>query len=80
MHNEQLTNRRPLTNRMIECLMECHERELMKQQPCEVTEKGVKGLLSRQLVTTDFFVDPNGKRYVCVIVTDKGRNYLKKVV
>jgi hypothetical protein len=45
---------RPLTTFMIECLMECHEREIMDLFPCEATDKGTKGLVDRGLLKVDF--------------------------
>jgi hypothetical protein len=80
MYNERFNKVKPPTRQMIEFLMECHERELMNLHPCEATDRGAKGLIDRQLVVTEYFVNEKGKRYMCVNVTKEGRNYLKDIV
>jgi hypothetical protein len=67
---------RPLTTFMIECLMECHEREIMNLFPCEATDKGSKGLVDRGLLKVDFMEEGEGKRFMCVFLTLKGKRYL----
>ena len=79
MYNGHLNRIKPLTKPMLELLMECHERELMKLTPCEATDRGAKGLIARRLITTEFFKDENGKRYLGVYVTNEGRNYLRNL-
>ena len=76
MYNTSPETERPLTTSMIECLMECHEREMMKLFPCEATEKGAKGLVDRGLLIAEFIKDAEGKRFMCVHLTSKGRHYL----
>jgi len=80
MYNEHFNKVKPPTRQMIEFLMECHERELMNIQPCEATDRGAKGLIYRQLVATEYFVNEKGKRYVGVTITKEGRNYLQDIV
>lgn len=79
MYNKTINRIKPPTKQMIEFLMECHERELMNLNPCEATERGARGLIGRQLLRTQYFVDEKGKRYLSVIVTDVGRNFLREV-
>jgi hypothetical protein len=79
MYNENPLKARPLTKNMIHLLMECHERELMNQPPCEATFSGVKGLLIRELLTPGFYTDNKGKRSLCAYVNAKGKKYLKEI-
>jgi len=67
---------RPLTNSMTECLIDCHERELMKMFPCRANEIGAKGLIGRGLLRAEFVIDAAGKQMMCVFLTAKGRRYL----
>ena len=76
MDRTETNTERPLTTSMMECLMECHEREIMNLFPCEATEKGAKGLVDRGLLRADFIKDGDGKRFMCVFLTVKGRHYL----
>ena len=77
MYNTKTYTEKPLTPPMIECLFECHERELMNLFPCEAVEKGAKGLLDRGFVRADFIKNCHGKRFMCVHLTLKGRRYLE---
>ncbi len=76
MYKTAIYPERPLSTPMMECLMECHEREIMNLFPCEAIEKGAKGLVDRGLLTADFIKDCDGKRFMCVLLTSKGRRYL----
>ena len=80
MYNKNLINVKPLTKKMIEFLMDCHERELMKMSPSEATQGGAKGVLIRGLVIPALFVDEKGKSLMCVRITNKGKEYLKNIV
>lgn len=80
MYNRNLNKIKPPSGQMIEFLMECHERELMNRLPCEATERGAKGLIDRKLVTTEFFFDEKGKRFLGVLITNEGRNFLKEIL
>lgn len=80
MYRATTNAKRPLTTFMIECLMESHEREILNLFPCEVTEKGVKGLVNRGLLRADFITDADGKRFMCVFLTSNGRRYLANYV
>ncbi len=68
---------KPLTKYMEELLMDCHEREILKQDPCEVAStKHTKGLIDRGLVDVKYYTNSKGKKYLAIFVTDLGRNYL----
>ena len=77
MYRTTTDTERPLTTSMIECLMECHEREMLDLFPCKAMEKGAKGLVDRGLLRADFIEDSDGKRFMCVLLTLKGRGYLE---
>ena len=67
----------PLTHHMIELLMDCHEKELMKQEPCDVgTTLYAGGLLARGLLEVKPYLTPKGKRIMALYVTELGREYL----
>ncbi len=76
--DKNLRKVRPPTKQMIEFLMECHERELMNLSPFEATKTGVKGLIDRQFISTEYFRDETGKRYLGVFITENGRKYLEE--
>jgi hypothetical protein len=80
MYNGTPLKTRPLTKNMINLLMECHERELMNQPPCEATFSGVKGLLVRKLLTPAFYTDNNGKRSLCAYLNAEGKKYLEEII
>ncbi|MEO6455496.1 MAG: hypothetical protein ABIN97_15560 [Ginsengibacter sp.] len=82
MRTKSESNKRvlPLTSRMIEILMDCHERELMNVEPCHSTNtKYIKGLIERGMVTTKLSVNGNGKPIVTFCVTNVARSYLNKL-
>ena len=77
---DQFKNMKPLTNGMIELLMDCHERELMKMPPYDITNvKNSKGLLKRKLLTTEIYKRNDGKNIMCLFTTKLGRNYLSSL-
>lgn len=68
---------RPPTKKMIESLMDCHERELLGLEPCTVdTLKFVSGLIARGLIRTGSYTTKKGKEVLALYVTNKGRAYL----
>ena len=70
----------PLTQHMIELLMDCHEKELMKQEPCDVgTTLYAGGLLARGLLEVKPYITIKGKKIMAMYVTDFGREYLSKL-
>jgi hypothetical protein len=68
-----------LTSKMIEMLMDCHERELLNLEPCDINNtKIAKGLLTRGLFSAAMYQSKTtGKRYMALFVTTKGKEYLK---
>ncbi len=80
MYNENFINVKPLTKKMIEFLMDCHERELMQMPPCDATQGGAKGVLIRGLVTPTLFVDEKGKSLMCVRISNKGKEFLRNIM
>jgi hypothetical protein len=71
---------RPLTERMLQKLRDCHDKENASNgaHPCMQDDlKGsLSGLYKRGLVNTKL-ADINGKKLLCLFVTDEGKNYLK---
>ena len=75
----QFNNIKPLSKGMIECLMDCHERELMNMAPNPATVKYVAGLLKRRLLTSRVFKNDKGKNYISLYTTQLGRDYLDTI-
>jgi hypothetical protein len=71
---------KPLTEKMNEMLMDCHERELQTHEPCDTyLTQTAKGLVERGLFTSRMFTSPKtGKRYMAFYVTEAGAQYLIK--
>jgi len=72
-------NMRPLTNRMTDILMDCHERELMNLPPNRATMRYAAGLLKRKLLMSQVYKDSRGKNIICLYTTQAGRDYLDKI-
>ena len=72
---------KPLTPKMLEMLMDCHERELQSHEPCNTyLTQTAKGLVSRGLFTSEMYTSPkSGKRYMAFYVTGLGKKYLEEV-
>jgi hypothetical protein len=77
--SDQLKDMKPLTKGMIECLMDCHERELMTMAPNHGTIKFAAGLLKRKLLASRIYKDGNGKSYMALYTTQSGRDYLDAI-
>ena len=77
--NDQFKDMKPLTKGMIECLMDCHERELMNMTPNRGTIKFAAGLLKRKLLAPRIYKDSNGKSYMALYTTQSGRDYLDSI-
>lgn len=75
-------SQRPLTKIMIEKLRDCHEKlsNINTHLPClqEDLKGSLAALYKRGLVDTKI-QDINGKRLLCIIVTEAGVNYLKSL-
>ena len=79
MTNNSVKNK-PLTNRMLEILMDCHEREMMNLEPCDAgTVPFVSGLIDRGMLNTKTYVTKNNKKIIAFYVTHLGRAYLSKL-
>ncbi len=72
---------KPLTKIMVDVLLDCHEKELMDDDPCDVgTTRSAKGLIERKLLTTKIFVTASGKEVMSLYLTELGHEYLKNMV
>jgi hypothetical protein len=72
-------SQRPLTKIMIQKLRDCHEKQSKGDNvPClqEDLKGSLAALYKRGLVDTKI-QDVNGKRLLCIVVTDAGVSYLK---
>jgi hypothetical protein len=68
---------RGLTAGMLEILMDCHEREMMRQPPSYYRTQYVKGLIKRGYLSDIMHPsDTTGKMELAFIITDEGRNFL----
>lgn len=57
--------------------MECHKRELMHKEPCDLgTVNHSEGLLRRGLLEVKRFTSETGKQIMGLFVTDLGHKYL----
>lgn len=77
--SDQLKDIKPLTGGMTECLMDCHERELMNMPPKSGTIKFAAGLLKRRLLVPRLYKDSKGKSYMALYTTQLGRDYLDSI-
>jgi hypothetical protein len=72
-------SQRPLTKRMIEKLRDCHEKLSASGGHIPCLQEDLKGSLAalykRGLVDTKI-QDVNGKKLLCIVVTDAGVTYL----
>lgn len=74
-------SQRALTKIMIEKLRDCHNKQSDGNgSPClqEDLKGSLAALYKRGLVDTKM-QDVNGKRLLCIVVTDTGVNYLKSL-
>jgi hypothetical protein len=71
---------RPLTNSMIDFLMDCHEKEMMSLSPNHGTMRNGVDLIKRKLLTTGVFKEPEGKNLICLYTTQLGRAYLSNMI
>ncbi|MDB5198198.1 MAG: hypothetical protein JWO92_161 [Chitinophagaceae bacterium] len=74
-------SQRPLTKIMIEKLRDCHDKQSKNGgNPClqEDLKGSLAALYKRGLVDTKI-QDVNGKRLLCIIVTESGVTYLKSL-
>ena len=80
MMSNQVLNTRPLTDRMLEILMDCHEREMMNLEPREAGSiQFAGGLVDRGMLGTRTYVTSKNKTIVAFYVTQLGRTYLNNL-
>jgi hypothetical protein len=71
---------KPLTQSMLEILMDCHERELMGLDPCHTIEiRFISPLITRGLLFVNDYIGKNGKEYTACYTTGLARTHLKKL-
>ena len=74
------TMTRPLTNHMLEILMDCHERELMNLEPIDVGSLPYcTWLIQRGMIGTKIYITEKGKKVIASYVTNAGRRYLSNL-
>lgn len=69
----------PLSKQMLTLLMECHEREILKQEPYLYGTHRSQSLLSRGLLAAKKYTSPNGKEVMALFITDLGRQVLDRI-
>jgi len=68
------------TNKMIEALMDCHERELMDMEPYDVGSLYfATGLIQRGMLGTRVYITKKGKKIIAFYVTLEGKKYLSNL-
>jgi hypothetical protein len=69
-----------LTPKMLDTLMECHERELMNLPPSNAFQtSSVKGLIKRGFVKVKTYITESGKTSPGLYITESGRRILDKL-
>lgn len=69
----------PLTAKALEMLMDCHERELLGQEPCDTYRtQTAKGLVMRGFFTSAMYTSKiTSKTYMAFYVTEAGKEFLR---
>ena len=73
---------RPLTPKMKEILLECHEKELLRQEPLSgvAITQNTKGLVQRGLIKATVTIHHlTGKILMTFFITDVGKGYLDRM-
>jgi hypothetical protein len=70
---------KPPTPRMVEFLMECHERELMNLPLCNATAKYAANLIKRKMLAPKAYLSLEGKKIIFVHTTQLGRDFLSSL-
>jgi hypothetical protein len=68
---------------MIEVLMDCHEKELLQQEPCAGTSRtqNKKMLIARGLLEAKMYANKtNGKIVMAFFITAAGKEYLNNII
>lgn len=69
---------KPITDGMKEVLMECHEREMLGQEPLNPQDlKFIKSFYSRGLIEMRYYLCDKGLRKAGFYVTEKAKKILK---
>ena len=68
---------RPLSQRMIEQLMDCHERDLINQPPLNASSAHAHGLIRRKLVSVEPYINEKGKMIMSIYITCRGKKLLE---
>lgn len=68
-----------LTKHMLALLMECHEREILNQEPYLYGTHRSKSLLTRGLLEVKKYVTHSGKEITALFLTESGRKILDAV-
>ncbi len=69
------------TIKMIETLMECHEREMLELEPCtSYNVQSTRGLYERAYIYCVNFIDRKGKKQVGFRVSALGKRFLENYI
>lgn len=77
MKQSNIKSVRPITSSMESLLMECHERELMRQAPCDALTTSARGLIIRGLVIVKNYKNEFGKWIMSIYLSEAGRRILR---
>jgi hypothetical protein len=70
----------PLTQHMLDLLLECRERELRNIEPFDIgSAHYAEGLLRRKLLEAKKFTTEKGKQLMGLFITDLGHEYLSRL-
>ena len=71
---------KPPTQKMVEVLMDCHERELLHLEPYDAgSVHFATGLIQRGMIGTRAYITEKGKNIMAFYVTYVGKSYLKNI-
>ncbi len=69
------------TVKMIETLMDCHEREMLELEPCTAYNvPSTRGLYERAYIDCINFIDTKGKKQVGFRVSALGKRFLENYI
>ncbi|MEO7049589.1 MAG: hypothetical protein ABI091_30075 [Ferruginibacter sp.] len=70
---------RRVTPYMLDILMDCHEREMMKHRPINYRTQYIKGLVERGYVKDTFAAnEATGKKELAFVITNLGKDFLAR--
>jgi predicted transcriptional regulator len=68
-----------VTNFMLDILMDCHEREIMKQVPVNYRTQHIKGLINRGYIKDVIATNEDtGKKELAFTITNDGKAFLAR--